>query len=514
MKFQYLLIAFLACLVSVSLNANHDDGFRIDHEAAQSGLDTYRLSWIAKENGMYVLEGNPDLRSEWFPITRAPDFEQNEPALLEDELVELNVQTDADRFFYQLVTHEGVYISARCEDGEGVILEVDISGWAEIKPTPYINSYVIERSTSLEGPFTVIAESTNWIILDALPLRTGFTDRLVSPNTQYFYRARFTDDSDIESPPSNIASVTTSCDPPSPLLFSASCAPGRIALEWDLPPWAMEVNYGEFVIMRSTSPEGPFTILKAFVDDADELNAKSFSDFTATGGPFYYYFYFTQYDPITGFELTSPESEIVSADPATCTAPEGPELIASCREDRIVLRWNGPAWATGELAIVDWFIERATNPAGPYTPIVSNYISPGSGGMYVDDAVSPGVLYHYRASFRYDSLWNNLSVDGPRISPYSEIASASTCDVPIKGPIDIAFIVDNTGSMENALGELRAEISNILDDIEASSGTIPDYRLGLVPPDNDIVNVRVPFAQNNRFDFETALMSLAAEGGG
>ncbi|MEI9962516.1 MAG: vWA domain-containing protein [Limisphaerales bacterium] len=73
--------------------------------------------------------------------------------------------------------------------------------------------------------------------------------------------------------------------------------------------------------------------------------------------------------------------------------------------------------------------------------------------------------------------------------------------------MDIAFIVDNTGSMSDApLTQLKNRIANVLDTIEAASGN--DYRLALVTPDDDQVDVMLSFSINNRSAFVTALNAV------
>lgn len=70
--------------------------------------------------------------------------------------------------------------------------------------------------------------------------------------------------------------------------------------------------------------------------------------------------------------------------------------------------------------------------------------------------------------------------------------------------MDVAFILDNTGSMSDLpLTKLRNGIDALLDTIQAASGN--DYRLALVTPDDDQVHVRLNFSENNREYFTNAL---------
>lgn len=87
------------------------------------------------------------------------------------------------------------------------------------------------------------------------------------------------------------------------------------------------------------------------------------------------------------------------------------------------------------------------------------------------------------------------------------------------GKMDVAFLIDTTGSMGAAIEGIKSGIEEVMDDIEASSGN--DYRLALVQigenvssPFNDQVRVDVQFADNNRIDFVAALALYEASSGG
>lgn len=99
--------------------------------------------------------------------------------------------------------------------------------------------------------------------------------------------------------------------------------------------------------------------------------------------------------------------------------------------------------------------------------------------------------------------------------------SAVTCPVDrYCGPMDVAFIIDNTGSMFGAINNVKAELNSILDCIETTSGN--DYRLSLVtlgdignpgPGDNQRVMILNNFAANNKAAVSVNMMALVAGGG-
>ena len=95
-------------------------------------------------------------------------------------------------------------------------------------------------------------------------------------------------------------------------------------------------------------------------------------------------------------------------------------------------------------------------------------------------------------------LWLPLaSADDPPIG---------VCPVNV---VDVAFVIDDTGSMGGAIDNVKAELEPILDDIaRLSSG----YRLALVTFKDDIT-IRLNFSPNNRNAFEQALQPVTASGG-
>ena len=77
--------------------------------------------------------------------------------------------------------------------------------------------------------------------------------------------------------------------------------------------------------------------------------------------------------------------------------------------------------------------------------------------------------------------------------------------------MDIAFVVDATGSMGEAINNVKAAIPQLMDQVVAASSG--DYRAELVQF-HDSIDVTVPFAAGNRSALQNAVASLAAFGGG
>jgi von Willebrand factor type A domain-containing protein len=78
------------------------------------------------------------------------------------------------------------------------------------------------------------------------------------------------------------------------------------------------------------------------------------------------------------------------------------------------------------------------------------------------------------------------------------------------GPLDVGFVIDDTGSMGGALANVQAESSTLLDQIDdASAG---DFQLALLSF-KDIVTVLDDLAAGNRAAVESDIQGLTASGG-
>ncbi len=78
------------------------------------------------------------------------------------------------------------------------------------------------------------------------------------------------------------------------------------------------------------------------------------------------------------------------------------------------------------------------------------------------------------------------------------------------GPMDVAFVIDDTSSLQGALDNIKAELNAILNDIQRASNN--DYRLALVTFKDD-VTVRVNFSDQNRDAITAQILDLVASGG-
>jgi hypothetical protein len=78
------------------------------------------------------------------------------------------------------------------------------------------------------------------------------------------------------------------------------------------------------------------------------------------------------------------------------------------------------------------------------------------------------------------------------------------------GPMDVVFIIDNSGSMAGVISEVQAQVAKIADAVATASGG--DYQFGLVAMPANNVAVYLDFSSNNRAQLDTAVKQMATSG--
>jgi hypothetical protein len=299
--------------------------------------------------------------------------------------------------------------------------------------------------------------------------------------------------------------------------LTATCAPeGGTLLEFDVSRWAERIGWFDLYVLsleRASSPDGPFSTI--YSTDYIPPGGLTYLDRSAAEGTVYYRVHFTYETNEVSFS-ESPMSNIAAAN---CPSAQPPTLTATSHSDRIVLNWLQPFWidSEDELWVSHWSLRRSTNPSGPFQDIWIPLGPWHTTGMFVDTDVSPGVDYYYYVFFNYDDHSGGSGL----ISPKSDVVHGKTVSEPPDiGPMDVAFILDNTLSnvknvleklQEVVVGDVRV-IDAILDAIEATSGG--NYRLALVTTDADVVNVRLNFSRENRDDFRSEFLGVVSVQGG
>jgi hypothetical protein len=91
---------------------------------------------------------------------------------------------------------------------------------------------------------------------------------------------------------------------------------------------------------------------------------------------------------------------------------------------------------------------------------------------------------------------------------FSSVAWAQAA--PFCGPMDVVFVVDDTGSMDGAISNVKLGISSIADDVVAASGG--DYQMAVVSF-SDAVETDEDLAPGNEVAVKLAINALFASGG-
>ncbi|PPK66410.1 vWA domain-containing protein [Actinokineospora auranticolor] len=94
----------------------------------------------------------------------------------------------------------------------------------------------------------------------------------------------------------------------------------------------------------------------------------------------------------------------------------------------------------------------------------------------------------------------------PAVVPVAQPPAAGPC-----GPLDVTFVIDDTGSMGGAIANIKAGINTIIGDVSTLSGG--DFKLGLVTFKDD-VKVLNDLAAGNQAAVTAGVNGLVAGGGG
>lgn len=161
----------------------------------------------------------------------------------------------------------------------------------------------------------------------------------------------------------------------------------------------------------------------------------------------------------------------------------GPKLNAQCRSDRIILNWDldditKNLISSDGLSVSDFQIYRRTNNAS-FTTNDLLAVQSSATFAYYDTAIIHGVTYQYAVTFRYQDVNTGRIYE----SPFSNTAISSTCTPAYVGPMDVAFIIDNTASMQISLAAIQQAVSRVVADIAIASSN--NFRLAVVTPDTD-----------------------------
>lgn len=195
-----------------------------------------------------------------------------------------------------------------------------------------------------------------------------------------------------------------------------------------------------------------------------------------------------------------------------------------------IMHYSGRVDEISSNGMKFWFAEHLPSKlleAYPDFPLYDNPVA-GIGCQAVYDQQYELIYFSKKD---YTPLRDDLHFNDPSGVPYyfcgDDVVLEDTIGEVVEGdsgevatcvaPIDIAFVLDVTGSMASSINNLKTSIESIVDDLIVKSDN--DYRLGLItvnetsggPANNQILT---NFAANNLIAFQTALAPVTAFGGG
>jgi hypothetical protein len=77
------------------------------------------------------------------------------------------------------------------------------------------------------------------------------------------------------------------------------------------------------------------------------------------------------------------------------------------------------------------------------------------------------------------------------------------------GPMDVVFVIDNSGSMQPVIDQVKLEVGKIADAVTTASGG--DYQFGLVTMPANNVNIALDMAPKNRAALDTAVQAMTTD---
>lgn len=258
-------------------------------------------------------------------------------------------------------------------------------------PAQTVTGTLVEKSSTISGPFTVAANLTT--------AASSFSDTNLSPLTTYYYRVSVSNFSG-SSAYSDVITVTTPGYPPSnpTSLAATAISSSQINLTW-VDNSADETS---FVIERSISAIGTYAVIATLSG-----NIISYSDTGLSASTAYYY---RVHAVNTGGN--SADSNVVSTttQAAVVTAPTAPSSLATtvASSSQINLTWiDNSSTETG------FKIERGASVSGPFTLI---FTSAANINSYANTGLAASTAYYYRVT-AYNGIGN---------SAYTSVVSATT----------------------------------------------------------------------------------------
>lgn len=343
---------------------------------------------------------------------------------------------------------------------------------------PNATSYIVKRSTTSGGPYTIINPAN---------FGSAFTDTLISDNTTYYYVIASQNVTGISLNSSEISVPVSLGAPPAPTSLTATASSGAVNLVWGGSTYD-----NVYYVYRANQSGGPYTLIN------NTTPSGAYSDMGLTNNVTYYYVVRSsnahglsgysnearavpksvppaptnlkgRYIPGTGYELTWSAPSYYTAfkikrgqDTSTLstyatvsgntftyvdTSPSyngswnynvyvvdavfgsavsgdsnvvgfsytpGTTAMAAAGDGQVVVQWIPVTGAS------DYVVYKSKTPGGPYSTLVSGV----TGSSYTDTGVTNGTTYYYVVMYR------TSVADGEWSNEVSAIPSSMATDAP------------------------------------------------------------------------------------
>jgi len=252
------------------------------------------------------------------------------------------------------------------------------------------NGFKIERASSSSGPWTLLATTVANV--------TSYANTGLNSSTTYWYHIYSFDSKDVSATTNPVSATTFATLPAAPgSLLAAAASAAQIDISWD------DNSYNEtgFKVERALASSGPWTQLATLAARSDYYSSTGLTASTT----YYLRVRATNSAGDSAYSNTASATTLAST-PTVPTAPTG-LLASAASSSQINLSWADVSNET------NYYVERATSSAGPYTQVGSTPVNITS---YPSTPLAASTTYYFRVR-AYNTAGYSL---------YSGIASATT----------------------------------------------------------------------------------------
>ncbi|WP_166241384.1 pectinesterase family protein [Paenibacillus turpanensis] len=287
------------------------------------------------------------------------------------EAVNVNGSTPSDEI---LVTPNGnVPLPAKTEGLQGTVLDSSVMlKWNKVAPSGSETiSYIVKRSTSVDGEFTQVNSAP--IAADPDEAIVLYLDSMLTNDTNYYYKVIAASVAG-KGEESDVLKIAPRAPLSSPTGISAQGQNNAVKLSWNSVGAA-----SDYSVLRSTKSGGPYELVAA------QITGNSYTDQAVVNGTTYYYVVTAKNAKTTSMISAQASAAPYAAAAGTPAAPTG--FQATAHDGKVSLSWREAGDASSYSVQ-----RRAHNSGTEFAEIAS---VPAGSGSYEDTTVVNGTEYDY-----------------------------------------------------------------------------------------------------------------------